>query len=197
MDDRKVKVLRAEKLKWRKSDAIIDYAKRRVVELVRKIKSMPKDTAKHFMRTLHRELDEMRKLAKTKKDNRWHWRSEAEHEPRVRKVEIKDGNGDKATLDVQDTGQQIPIYVSPKRNEYVAAAPDEVADLIIQRKDGTRTRLIRWAKSKRYRKASQAKERHEQDLERGTAALERKQKRREDRKKAKRKAERANKRRTK
>lgn len=190
-DDKGVKVIR--NLKWRKSDAIIDYAKAQCIQVSKKLEELraERHTPKHYIVSLKRELEEMRAIAKQKKDNRWHWKQVPEHEPKIRKVQIKDRNGDKAQLEVKDTGTPILILVSPKGNEYVVAGTYEAADLILEQSDGSRKRLIRWKKSAQYAKHSKAMERHEEQLERGTAALERKQERRIAKRKAKKQAERA------
>lgn len=191
VDDSKVKVLRADKLKWRKSDFIIDYAKQQCVALVQKLKEFDTTRAKHYRRSLERELEEMRAIAKSKKDDRWHYRQEPEHEPKPRKVEVKEKGKTVGHSTIMDTGTPIPVYISPKGNEYVRAKDTEPADLILESdRLGTRVRLIRWQKSSMYRKSSKAIEQHEKDLERGQAALDRKAQRRAERKAAKEKADR-------
>lgn len=155
--DKKLPVLDGAKLKWRKSDATRVFAAKRM----RAIKAQARDVsaATPFGKALAREYQEMRAIVKQPTVNRWHCKQVPAHEPRIRKVQTKDGS-----IDVADTGLPITVYVSPKGREYVRASPLEHADLIIAYPDGLRIRLARWQKSSQFRQSSKAIEAHERAL---------------------------------
>lgn len=186
MDDSKVPRIAMRKVLWRPPDNVVDYAKKRLPGLVKRIKQAMRAKQHREARAMYVEYEHAKETIKLSKKARWHSRRVPQHEPRALKLD----NGDT----VLDTGTPIEIYVSPKRNEYVRAQANEPANLLLVKGDDSVIRLVRWEKSIAFSKQSKRIAVHEKTLEQGNAGLERKQKRREERKKAKRAAEKAAKR---